>query len=133
MLILTVKTDQPVAEIGLYEDSQQLYYEKWQAGRQLSNTIHSKIRELLKTLGKDWPDIKGIIFFKGPGSFTGLRIGASVVNALAADADKPVVGTNGEEWITKGIQFLLSDKKDKNEIIVRPEYGSEPKTTNPVK
>ena len=40
--------------------------------------IHEKIQENNKT----WQDITEIDFNKGPGSFTGLRIGATIVNTL---------------------------------------------------
>ncbi len=47
MLILTIKTDQTTAEVGLYEDEQRLAYEAWEAHRELSVTVHTKIQELL--------------------------------------------------------------------------------------
>ena len=40
--------------------------------------IHDKLQEN----GKDFKDITEIDFMKGPGSFTGLRIGATIVNTL---------------------------------------------------
>ncbi len=47
MIILTIRTDKPEAEIGLYDGEQQLAYEMWSAHRQLAETIHTKIKELL--------------------------------------------------------------------------------------
>lgn len=52
MTILTIRTDKPEAEVGLFEGDEELAYEKWQAHRQLSLTIHNKIRDLLKSQGK---------------------------------------------------------------------------------
>jgi hypothetical protein len=46
MIILTIRTDKPEAEIGLYDDEKQIIYETWQAHRQLAETIHLKIKEL---------------------------------------------------------------------------------------
>ena len=48
MLILTIRTDKPEAELGLYKDNQQLDYFVWQAHRELAETIHNKIKELLE-------------------------------------------------------------------------------------
>lgn len=119
MRILTIKTDQPEAEIGLYDDVKQVSYIKWQAHRQLAETIHAKIKELLD--GEPLESIQGVVVFKGPGSFTGLRIGISVANALADSLSLPIVGSAGETWIAGGVESLLKGTNDK---IVLPEYGA---------
>ncbi len=122
MLILTLKTDQPQAEIALYKDDQLLAEEKWQAHRQLAETIHQKIAMLLKTQKRDWADIKGIVGYKGPGSFTGLRIGLSLANATAYAVQAKVVSSQGEGWQAAGIKRLLAGD---NETVAMPEYGAE--------
>jgi tRNA threonylcarbamoyladenosine biosynthesis protein TsaB len=126
MLILTIRTDKPEAEIGLFDDKQKSNYEQWQADRQLAETIHLKIDELLKKGDKSLSDLSGLLVFKGPGSFTGLRIGITVANALAVGLDIPIVATEGEEWISIGLDKLLSGDNDK---IAVPEYGSLPHIT----
>ncbi len=126
MIILTIRTDKPQAEIGLFNDTKKLAYEEWQAHRELSKTLHQKLKELLKSQGKDWQDIEAIVVFKGPGSFTGLRIGLSVGNALANSLGVPVVSESGEDWIQKAIQRL---RNKENETIALPEYGGEVYTT----
>ena len=130
MLILTIRTDKPEAEVGLYEDDIQLAYESWQAHRELSVTIHKRIAELLKVQKKEWQDIKSIVCFKGPGSFTGLRIGLSVGNALALSLDVSIVSTEERDWIEKGIERL---QKGDNEKIALPKYGTPVHITKPRK
>jgi tRNA threonylcarbamoyladenosine biosynthesis protein TsaB len=122
MIILTIRTDKPEAEVGLYQDHAQLEYEVWHAHRELSITVHQKIEELLARQGKKIEDIGGVIGFAGPGSFTGLRIGLSVANALAYGLQRPIVAVQGEEdWIERGISRLASGENDR---IALPEYGS---------
>lgn len=130
MIILTIRTDKPEAEIGLYDDEQQLAYEAWQAHRELSSTIHTKIRQLLKSQDKDWHNVEGLLFFIGPGSFTGLRIGATVANTTATALNIPIIGTNGDDWISNGIALLA---KGMNVKVVYPFYGREPHITAPKK
>lgn len=128
MLTLTIRTDKPEAEIGLFNGAEKLAYETWQAHRQLSETIHNKIDELLGAQAKTLLDIDGILVFEGPGSFTGLRIGFSVANALAYSLDVPVVAAGGEDWLQRGIEALQNGQNDK---IALPKYGAPVHTTKP--
>jgi len=121
MIILTIRTDKPEAEIGLYDDETQLAYEVWQAHRQLAETIHTKIEQLLKSQNKKLTDTEGIVCFKGPGSFTGLRIGLTVANALAMSLKVPVVGASDPNWLERGVQRLLAKETDYPAL---PEYGA---------
>lgn len=121
MIILTLCTDKPEAELGLYDDQEQLGYIKWQAHRELSATIHAKIEEILNELSKSLKDIEGIVVFKGPGSFTGLRIGLTVANALAYSQDIPIVAASGKNWLKDGIKNLQAGQNDQ---IATPDYGA---------
>jgi tRNA threonylcarbamoyladenosine biosynthesis protein TsaB len=130
MLILTFRTDKPEAELGLFEAGGKLAYSTWQAHRQLAETIHTQIKELLESQGHVLDDVGGIVVFKGPGSFTGLRIGLSVANALAYSLNIPIVATTGEDWIEQGNTGL---EQGANEHAALPEYGSLPHITTPRK
>ena len=120
MLILTIRTDKPKSEIGLYEDDAQLRYEVWEAHRRLAETINAKIANVLQSADKTINDIQGIIVYKGPGSFTGLRIGLSVANTIAYSLGIPIVAKT-DDWIEAGIKDLAAGKTDK---IAVPEYGA---------
>ena len=130
MKILAIRTDKLEAELYLFENKNKLNSIKWQAHRQLAETIHIKIKEILDLLSISANDIQGIVCYKGPGSFTGLRIGLSVTNALAYAQDIPIVARGGKDWLKQGINDLLGGKNDK---IVTPEYGAPAKTTSPKK
>lgn len=130
MLIVTIRTDKPEAEIGLYDNQKRLDYVIWLAHRELAETIHIKLKELLNKHAKAWSDIGGVVCLTGPGSFTGLRIGIAAANALAYGLDIPIVGADGESWIVEGIKRL---NKGDNDSIVVPRYGSPPHVTLPRK
>ncbi|MBQ3430551.1 tRNA (adenosine(37)-N6)-threonylcarbamoyltransferase complex dimerization subunit type 1 TsaB [Candidatus Saccharibacteria bacterium] len=85
-------------------------------GREMAEKLLGFIEEKLKENNKSWSDIKSITFFSGPGSFTGLRIGAAVVNTLAHELDIPLYDHHGE----------------KHEIIL-PDYGRPARITAPKK
>jgi len=128
MIILTIRTDKPEAEIGLFQDEQQLAYKSWTAHRQLGLTIHSELCDLLKSADMEWQDLQGIVAFAGPGSFTGLRIGLTVSNALAYGYGIAVTGARGDNWIAEGVAHLRQGNDAK---MVMPEYGSEAHITVP--
>ncbi|HEV7454296.1 MAG TPA: tRNA (adenosine(37)-N6)-threonylcarbamoyltransferase complex dimerization subunit type 1 TsaB [Candidatus Saccharimonadales bacterium] len=121
MLILTLRTDKPEAEVGLFDDKTQIAYETWAAHRELSVQLHRKIEAILHSQGKALTDIGGIVCFAGPGSFTGLRIGLTVGDVLAYGLTQPVVGAKDPDWIQNGIDRLLRGENDK---IAMPEYGA---------
>ena len=99
---------------------------EWQAGRTLA-------RGLLKFLEEktgDLHDISGIGVMRGPGSFTGLRIGLTVANTLADSLNIPIVGATGEDWREVALKKLRAGE---NEKIVMPEYGAAAHITAPRK
>jgi tRNA threonylcarbamoyladenosine biosynthesis protein TsaB len=126
MIILTLRTNKPEAEIGLYDNENQLTYEIWYAHRELAETIHKKLAEILDKASKEPNDIGGVVCLKGPGSFTGLRIGLTVGNALAYAQNIPIVARQDPNWLEQGIKDLLDGQNDK---IALPEYGAEANIT----
>ena len=74
--------------------------------------IHDKLAENNKTL----QDITEITFMSGPGSFTGLRIGATIINTLASELDIPLYDHHGK----------------KHQIII-PDYGRPANISKPRK
>ena len=130
MLILTIRSDKPDAEIGLFNDGDQLGYEIWEAHRALAETIHTKIEALLADHNHSLQSLGGVVVFKGPGSFTGLRIGLTVANALVDSLQLPITASDGTDWVRSGIERLLSGHNDQ---VAVPEYGALPNITAPRK
>jgi tRNA threonylcarbamoyladenosine biosynthesis protein TsaB len=127
---ITLKTDNPDAEIGLYDGDKQLSYFKWHADRQLAKELLKVIHDQLTAQEADWKDITGIVVFQGPGSFTGLRIGLTVADALAYGLQVPIVAAQGNDWLTAGFARLAKGDDDK---LVVPHYGAEAHITQPKK
>lgn len=131
MLTLTIRTDKPEAEIGLYQNGMQLQYVTWQAHRQLAETIHIRIHDMLKVQNKSLKDIEAIVCFQGPGSFTGLRIGLTVANTLAYSLQIPIVAQLDippAGWIEGALHRLKDGESD---VVAMPEYGAAVNITLP--
>jgi len=128
-MILTIKTDQPTAELGLHAKELEDIL-TWQGHYQLSSTILTRLQELLSRQQLDYQGLTGIVVFQGPGSFTGLRIGATVANTLAYSLSIPVIGSQGDDWRETGISRISTGEDDQ---IVKPAYGGEANITKPRK
>ena len=71
------------------------------AGRTYSATLVSAIAELLQAAGVKLGDLDGIIVVNGPGSFTGVRVGASAAKGLAQGREIPVVALSRLEVLSR--------------------------------
>ena len=82
----------------------------------LAEKLLEYMKDKLEENGKTFNDISEITFMSGPGSFTGLRIGASIVNTLAHELNIP-----------------LYDHTGKQHKIILPDYGRGANITKPKK
>lgn len=129
-MILTIRTDNPHAEIGLYDRQNQIGYYTWPADRKLAKELLGVIRDELKKHHADWVDITGVVAYQGPGSFTGLRIGLTVANTIAYGNGVPIVAAKGDDWIAAGLARLAGGETDR---LALPHYGAEANITLPKK
>ncbi len=129
-MILLLDTSTAECHLALYDDQTCLLEDTWQADRELAEKLLGYLEEKMASKGKTWKDISGIGVFRGPGSFTGLRIGMSVVNTLASDLHVPIIGTMGDDWIKEALKRLEAGE---NDTIVLPEYGRAANITQPKK
>ncbi len=90
MVKLYLDTSTDIVELKLDDHSY-----TWETQRNMARDLLGFIHEQLQSLGQDWSDISAITFFSGPGSFTGLRIGAAIVNTLADQLDIPLFDHHG--------------------------------------
>lgn len=128
-MILLLDTSSPLCKLELV-DGQRRYKDQWQADRELAKNLLRYLEEQLAKNGKTWRDITGIGVFRGPGSFTGLRIGLTVLNTIADSQSTPIVGGEGADWEENVLQKLASGQDEK---IVLPLYGREANITKPRK
>ncbi|MCX6350484.1 MAG: tRNA (adenosine(37)-N6)-threonylcarbamoyltransferase complex dimerization subunit type 1 TsaB [Bacteroidetes bacterium] len=74
-----------------------------------SSSLTIFIEDLLKQNSLKPADLSAIAVGKGPGSYTGLRIGVSVAKGLAYTLDKPLMGINTLSAMALGAMSSLND------------------------
>ena len=79
------------------------------------------IDEILKETRLQVSDPDALALSMGPGSYTGLRIGASVIKGLAYGSGLPVIGIDTLEVLAAGlIQDQLIEVDSNEEMVLRP-------------
>lgn len=128
-MILLLDTHQPLCQLTLIDGDTSSSYE-WQADRQLAKGLLGFIIDSLARHHKTPQDLQAIGVYRGPGSFTGLRIGLTVVNTMAQSLAIPLVGETGEKWSARALQRLEAGESDS---IVLPLYDRPANITSPRK
>ena len=95
MNYLLLDTTTPVCRVSIIKNDSKLDYE-WQADRTLAHGLLSHLTGLLSENNLTLDDLNGIGALRGPGSFTGLRIGLTVLNTIADSQNIPIVGADGD-------------------------------------
>ena len=83
-----------------------------------AETILERMETVLSYGGYVLKDVDLLVFGRGPGTFTGVRIGLSTVKGIALALDKPVIGVSSLEAIAlasgrEGLVASLIDAKRK--------------------
>ena len=91
MKILAIEASGPVAGCALWEDGTRTAEYSVQYKKKHSQSLVPMLDEMREMIDLDLSGIDFIAVTSGPGSFTGLRIGAATVKGLGLALDKPVL------------------------------------------
>lgn len=128
-MILALRTDGDTTYAVLLQDHKTIHELTWLSGRALAEQLLPRLIDWLAEGGLTLNDLTGLIIFSGPGSFTSLRIGHTVLNTLSDSLGVPVVGAMGEHWIGEGTEALAKVKP--GPTVALPHYGAEAHITKP--
>ena len=128
-MILLLDTSTPVCKLTLV-DGQHYYEDEWQADRTLAKNLLQYLHDELAKNKKTFSDITALGVFRGPGSFTGLRIGLTVLNTIADSEGIPIIGETDNDWKEKALTRIRAGENDQ---IVLPDYGGDAHITKPRK
>ncbi len=100
MKILALDTSTAACSVAFWADG--AVHERFDAHAQHSQSILRMIEQVLAEAGAVLSGLDALAFGRGPGSFTGLRIGAGVVQGLGFAADLPVVAVSSLAALAQG-------------------------------
>ncbi len=126
---LLLDTSTPTCRIVCVHDDTWDEY-AWEAGRSLAKNLLGYIEEALASSEMSLDELEGIGVFRGPGSFTGLRIGMTVVNTIAWAREIPIITEVDEDWAKRAYVRL---QQGENEQLAKPLYGAPARITTPKK
>ncbi|MBR2354419.1 MAG: tRNA (adenosine(37)-N6)-threonylcarbamoyltransferase complex dimerization subunit type 1 TsaB [Clostridia bacterium] len=106
MKILSLDSSATVATVALCEDEALLAEFTLNNGNTHSETLLPMVEALLATYGILVDDIDLFACTSGPGSFTGVRIGAATIKGLAFGREIPCVGVSTLEAIAENLSTL---------------------------
>lgn len=93
MKLLAIDTSTEACSVALQVGTERLHLDEV-CPQQHSKRVLPMVQQLLTESGLSLQQLDGIVFGRGPGSFTGVRIGVGVTQGLAFGADLPVYGVS---------------------------------------
>lgn len=118
MYALEIDTASPICRIILRRGTKTVFIREWKSAQNESRTIYAILKAILRKFPASRRGLKKIIVNRGPGSFTGTRIGVSAANILALAA---------------GAKLFSTDAPAKPQKIIHPIYSKKPHITQPKK
>ncbi|WP_353722643.1 tRNA (adenosine(37)-N6)-threonylcarbamoyltransferase complex dimerization subunit type 1 TsaB [Dyadobacter sp. 676] len=94
MLLLSIDTSIRGCSVAIHNDSGLLAAYDLFTDKSSSAMLTTLMRDSVAHAGYQLPDIDAIVVAKGPGSYTGLRVGVSTAKGLCYALDKPLIAIN---------------------------------------
>lgn len=103
-LILQFDTSTPVCTVALSRDGRTIGVSHAQGQNVHASRLTTQISELMEQHQLQYADLSAIAVGKGPGSYTGLRIGVSTAKGIAYAMDIPLIALDSLHLLAEGFQ-----------------------------
>lgn len=100
-LILCIETGTDICSVGIAKEGELLSLRESDEGRDHARKVAVFVDELLRETGIAPDDLDAVAVGKGPGSYTGLRIGVSFAKGLCYGVHKPLVAVGSLDALTE--------------------------------
>jgi tRNA threonylcarbamoyladenosine biosynthesis protein TsaB len=106
--------------VALTEEKNILAQRENREGKNHALLLAPFIDEVLKEAGMKPADLSAIAISKGPGSYTGLRIGVSTAKGMAYALSIPLISVSTLRIMANGYLMLHPEISDRNDILLCP-------------
>ncbi len=101
--ILCLETSTTVCSVALFKDNQLIDYKEVNNGYTHAENLHVFIQDILSNARIKPNQLNAIAVGKGPGSYTGLRIGVSAAKGMAYALSLPLISMNSLQNMVAGL------------------------------
>lgn len=106
ILILSIETATPICSVAVHRNGKLLGVKETEVEKSHAKLLTIYIEELLTELDIQKSQLHAVAVSMGPGSYTGLRIGASTAKGFAYALDIPVIGVDTLSALAVGASQL---------------------------
>ena len=110
-LILGIETSTKICSVAVSDGEKLLAIEEEGGEYSHSEKLTVFIQKVLGRAGLQLKDVDAVAVSKGPGSYTGLRIGVSVAKGLCYALDKPLIAVDTLQAMAKNVAALPNQSK----------------------
>lgn len=115
-LILCIETATEVCSAALFDDGLLVHEKSIAEGNMHASHLHLLIQDIMLVAGIKPNAIKAVAVSKGPGSYTGLRVGVATAKGLCYALNIPLIAINTLQSLTYG--FMQSNKVIPNQLFI---------------
>lgn len=105
-IILSIETSTKACSAAIHQDGKLLSVSELYNEKSSSGMLTTLIEHVVKTASLKLQDIDAVAVAKGPGSYTGLRIGVSTAKGLCFTLEKPLIAINTLEAMAYQLSII---------------------------
>ena len=117
-MILCLETATPVCSVALNESCCTIALRETEGQNAHSEKITNFICEVMEVAKIDYSQLDAVAVSKGPGSYTGLRIGVSTAKGICYAADLPLMAIDTLEAMAYGMKVKLGSQIGEHDLLI---------------
>ncbi|MBT3210095.1 MAG: tRNA (adenosine(37)-N6)-threonylcarbamoyltransferase complex dimerization subunit type 1 TsaB [Bacteroidetes bacterium] len=113
-LILNIETSTNVCSIALAKAGEVVSYKESSEDKSHASSITVFVEEVFRDTNFELTQIEAVAVSKGPGSYTGLRIGVSTAKGIAYAIEKPLISVSTLQSLALGLSEKFVSEKSQS-------------------